>query len=873
MAVGVNRALDGAMDQPQSLSAKWHALPPQEALARLGSGSAGLSAQEARRRLDRDGPNRLPHARRRGQALVVLDQFRSPFIYLLLAAAALSVVLEHYEDAGFVLVVLLLNAGIGAWQEWGAEQRIRSLQRLVRSSVPVRRDGTVRDIDGRELVRGDVVLCATGLRVPADLRLLAGRDLLADESLLTGESQPVFKRAAPAPPADAVLGDRCTMLHAGTPILAGRGEALVVATGSDTELGRIAQSLAETPAPPTPLARRMAGFTRAVSIGVLVVIAALALVEISRGAAVGDILLIAIALAVSAIPEGLPVAMTVALSVAVRRMAQRNVIIRRLPAVEGLGSCTTIASDKTGTLTLNRLTIEKIWLPGIGTVEADDPRARELALSGAICNEASLGPDNGHSTASGDSVDIAFLALAHELGVLSHARRLPIATALCYEPERKFAAALVDDLQKLVHVKGAPETVFAMCRDVPVAAHEAASALAAEGYRLLAVAAGSGEGLDLTEPRDLSLLGLAAIIDPLRPDAEAAIASARQAGVRVCMVTGDHPRTALAIARQLGLAHEAAEVRTGGELAALSPQDFAATVERTRVFARVEPLQKLKIVEAMRAAGHVVAVTGDGVNDAPALRAADIGVAMAGGGTDVAREAADILLVDDNFSSIVHGVEEGRVAYDNIRKVIYLAISTGGAEIMLFVLATLSGLPPPLTAVQLLWLNLVTNGIQDVALAFEKGEPGALRRKPRSPDAPIFDRLMIGQTLLSGGFIGAVSFFYYRHMLDAGLAHAAAQNALLWLLVCFENAQCLNCRSERRSLFRIPLSANWLIVIGISAAQLLQLLAMSVPGLNAVLGVAPLDPRQWLLLAGLALTIVPLMEVYKLAARCLLKSE
>jgi Ca2+-transporting ATPase len=865
------------MDLSQELPPKWHAVEPQAVVSRLGGGSAGLAAAEAKRRLDWHGRNELPQARRRGMALVLLDQFRSPFIYLLLAAAALSLLLRHFADAGFVLVVLVMNAAIGAWQEWGAEQRIRSLQTLVRSVVTVRRDGAARDIDSRELVPGDIVLCATGLRIPADLRLISGRDLVVDESLLTGESHPVFKRAAPAAASEAVLGDRHTMLHAGTPILSGRGEAVVVATGAHTELGRIARSLAENPAPPTPLTRRMAGFTRVVSVAVVAVIAILAAIEIGRGAPIADILLIAIALAVSAIPEGLPVAMTVALSVAVRRMAQRNVIIRRLPAVEGLGSCTVIASDKTGTLTLNSLTIEKLWLPGIGQVDADDPRGHALATSGAICNEASLGPDGGSDRgrggASGDSVDIAFLSLAHRHGVLAAARRLPIATALCYEPERKFAAALVDEAHKLVHVKGAPETVFAMCRDVPLAAHEAATSLAAAGYRLIAVAAGAGEGVDLVEPRGLRLLGLAAIIDPLRPDAADAIAAARGAGIRVCMVTGDHPRTALTIARQLGLARDAGEVMTGSELAALDEGDFAAAVDRARVFARVEPLQKLKIVEAMRAAGHVVAVTGDGVNDAPALRAADIGVAMAGAGTDVAREAADILLVDDNFASIVHGVEEGRFAYDNIRKVIFLVVSTGAAEIILFVLATLTGLPPPLTAVQLLWLNLVTNGIQDVALAFEKGEPGALARKPRPPGSPVFDRRMIEQTALSGMFIGGVSFFYYRYMLDAGLAHAAAQNALLWLLVCFENAHCLNCRSERRSVLRIPLSGNWLIVIGILAAQGLQLVAMATPGLNQVLGVAPLEFGQWLLLAGLALTIVPLMEGYKVLARHLLKSE
>lgn len=850
----------------------WHAAPPEKVMASLRTGPAGLGEDEARQRLERDGRNELPRMRQRGLLLVVLDQFRSPFIYLLLGAAALSVFLGHFADAAFVLAVLVLNASVGAYQEWGAERRIRSLQNLVRSMVGVRRGDAVRDIDSRDLVVGDVVLVGTGLRSPADMRLIAGRDLVADESLLTGESMPVDKRADAVLGEDAAMGDRSTILHAGAPIMSGRGEAVVVATGIATQLGRIAHSLAENPSPPTPLIKRMAGFTRLVSVAVVGIIAILAAIEIARGAPLVDILLIAIALAVSAIPEGLPVAMTVALSIAVRRMAKRHVIVRRLPAVEGLGACTIVASDKTGTLTLNRLTVTQLWLPDTGMVEAGDARGKDLARSAAICNEASLGPDGGHKGASGDAVDIAFLGLADRLDVLAAARAMPIAGAQCYEPERKYAAVFVGNDENNAHVKGAPETVFAMCRDVPQAAHDAAVEMAAAGFRLIAVARGHVDSID-ADPNGLRLLGLAGIIDPLRPDAAAAIVAAQRAGIRVCMVTGDHPRTALAIARDLGLAHELTDVVTGSDLTALGDSEFAAAVDKARVFARVEPLQKLRIVEAMQAAGHIVAVTGDGVNDAPALRAADIGVAMAGAGTDVAREAADILLVDDNFASIVAGIEEGRFAYDNIRKVIYLAVSTGAAEIILFILSTLSGLPPPLTAVQLLWLNLVTNGIQDVALAFERGEPGALDRPPRSPDSPIFDRRMIGQTLLSGAFMGAVCFFYFREALASGVAHAAAQNAVLWLLVCFENAHCLNCRSEKRSIFGIALSNNWLLVLGIAAAQGLQLVAMAVPGLSDVLGIAPLPLEQWLLLAALALAVIPLMEIYKLVANRLLKNE
>lgn len=855
------------MPDPFDSSAPWHALPATDVMAALRSRSQGLTSVEVEQRRQAVGANVLPEPRRRNLATVLLGQFRSPFIYLLLAAAVLSLVLGDLADAGFIAVVLAMNAAIGAWQEWGAERRIRGLQSLVRSVVPVRRDGRQIELDGRDLVPGDVVSLATGLKVAADMRLLDGDELAVDESLLTGESVPATKGASAAVSAEAVPGDRATMLHAGATVLNGRATAIVVATGQHTQVGRIARSLRDDPPAPTPLVRRMAGFTRALTLGVAVVIAALATIEIVRGAPVAEILVLGVALAVSAIPEGLPVAMTVALSIAVRRMAARRVIVRRLPAVEGLGTCTTIASDKTGTLTLNRLTVVELWLPQTGFRPADDPGATTLALSAAICNEAWLGPDDSHEGGGGDAVDRAFLVLARDRGVLADARACPQCGAVPYEPELKYGAAFEARGETMwAHVKGAAETVLPMCVDVDPSALAAADALAERGFRVIAVASGQVPSPTPGSLGGLRLLGLAGILDPLRPDAPAAIAAARRAGIRVCMVTGDHPRTALAIARQLGLAEDEAEVVTGSDLAALEGDAFVAAVSRARVFARVEPMQKLAIVRALQAKGEIVAVTGDGVNDAPALRAADIGVAMAGNGTDVARDAADILLVDDNFGSIVGGIEEGRFAYANIRKVIALVVSTGAAEIVLFALAVLSGLPPPLTAVQLLWLNLVTNGIQDVALAFERGEPGALDRPPRPPEEPVFDRRMLGLTSLSGLYIGVASFAYYHWLMSTGQTHALAQGAVLWLLVCFENAHCLNCRSERRSVLNVPLAGNPLLLAGIAVTQLLQVGAMSMPAIGNVIGISPLPVDQWLLLVGLAFTVVPVLEIYKIVA-------
>lgn len=840
-----------------------HAASPAALFAQLGSGRQGLSAREAAARRARFGPNELPERAVRSLFVIYLSQFRSPFIYLLLAAAAVSLGFGKVTDALFILGVLCFNAAIGAFQESRAESRARALRALVASWVTVWRDGAAQRLDGREIVPGDVVQVETGLRIPADIRLFESRDLKVDESLLTGESVPVGKDAGATAAADAPLGDRTTMLHAGSTVVGGRASGIVVATAASTEVGRIAARIAAAPPSPPPLIRRMERFTRALAIAMVGVVALLGGVEWMRGAGLAEVFLIAVALAVSAIPEGLPVAMTVALSISVSRMGKRNVVVRNLPAVEGLGSCTLIASDKTGTLTLNELTVATLWLPGIGRCAAADPRAAALARAGALCNEATLGPDGSRTDAAGDTVDIAFLAFAAMHGEDLAALRARVLSRIPYEPELRFAAAFHGHEGAIAAaLKGAPETILPMCQPSEHAADEAA-ALAASGYRVIAIAEGPVDEPTLDSLHGLRLLGLAGIMDPVRPEAPDAVARAHRAGIDVRMITGDHPLTARTIARTLGIADDGATVATGADLAAATPDRFEALVRDSRVFARIEPLQKLRIVETLRAQGHIVAVTGDGINDAAALHAADIGVAMGRGGTDVAREAADLIVVDDNFASIVAGIEEGRIAYDNVRKVIQVVVATGAAEILIFVLATAFGLPTPLTAVQLLWLNLVTNGIQDVAIACERGEPGRLEQKPRPPGQPIFDRLMTTQVLLAGGYIGAVSFAVYAWMLDAGFGIAAAQNALLWLIVCFENAHCFNSRSERRSVFAIPLRANPVLVFGVLATQGLQIAAPFVPGLQGVLGVEVLSLAEWLALAAIALTVIPLMEAFK----------
>jgi Ca2+-transporting ATPase len=840
----------------------YHHMAVDDVLTHLETSRDGLAGAEAAERLRRYGPNRLPDPRGKTLTAVFLAQFASPFIYLLLAAGAVSMAIGHVTDAVFILAVLLLNAGIGTYQEWRAETRARALKALIKGSAAVRREGRLSRVPADQLVPGDIVQVESGERIAADLRLIEAHNLAVDESLLTGESLAVHKLAAAAVPADAPLGDRVTILHAATIVQTGRGLAVVVGTGRDTVVGQLAAAL-ERPEPPPPLVRRMARFTRHLAIAMIAAIALIAGLEALRGASAADIVLLAIALTVSAIPEGLPVAMTVALSIAMHRMGLRNVVVRHLPAVEGLGACTLIATDKTGTLTLNRLTIERVWIADAGELAPSDPAARPLLLAGAHASELPAGSGEG---LSGDAVDLAFFAAVNLHGPWPGTEPVPLAGRVPYEPEKRFAAAFHENGGALVaYVKGAPETVASFCSEIDASALAAAEAMSADGYRVIAVAAGRVSLPSEERLSGLYLAGFVGLIDPLRPEAGEAVAVARRAGIRVAMITGDHPLTALAIARQIGLGDRRDEILTGGEIAGLQGGALDAAVGKARVFARTEPLQKLAIVESLRRQGHVVAVTGDGVNDAPALHAADIGVAMGKGGTDVAREAADLVLTDDNFASIVAGIEEGRVTYDNLRKVILLLISTGAAEILLMLLATAFGLPPPLTAVQLLWLNLVTNGLQDVALAFEKGEPGVLQRSPRAAHAPVFDRPMIEQVALGGSAIGLSAFVFYLAALNAGVAHGVAQGAVLWLMVWCENAYALSCRSETRSIFRIPLASNPLLVGAVLAAQLLQVAVLYIPGLRSLLSLQALTPGEGLLLAGVVIVILLTMEIYKLA--------
>jgi magnesium-transporting ATPase (P-type) len=873
---------------------------PGAAVAReLQSGDAGLSSAEVARRQQQYGRNVFPSQPAPPLWRIVLHQFLSPLIYILIAAGVVALLIGEVEDAIFIFAVILLNAALGAYQEWRAEQSAAALQQLLTITARVRRDGATQTLDAEELVPGDQVLLESGDRVPADMRLLNATNLSLDESFLTGESVAAEKSSEPTPGNDLPVADRASMAYAGATVMSGRGLGLVVATGVQTEIGQIARATTEGEATKPPLVLRMERFVQYISFVVLAAAALLVVIAMAQGTPFVEVFFLAVALVVSAIPEGLPVAMTVALALAVNRMAKRHVIVRKMTAVEGLGSCTLVASDKTGTLTVNKQTVKALLLPsgeqlavagegyaGVGevtlangTAPTGDTRqhVRELAIAGVLCNEGSLREVDGTWQQAGDAVDVAFLALGYKLGydVEALRRETPVLHSIPFESERQYAAVVyVADAAAHVAVKGATERVLAFCdqHQTNRAAVEAqANDLAAAGYRVIAVATGilgqrtSFDSFDERDLPPLTLLGLVGMIDPLRPEAKQAVATCRRAGVEVAMITGDHPATALAIARDLGIASGPADLMVGrdlGEPAHADDADFRRKVQGAHVFARVTPLQKLRIVEALRQLGHFVAVTGDGVNDAPALRAANIGVAM-GSGTDVAKDTAAIIVTDDNFASIVEGIEEGRYAYDNIRKVIYLLISTGAAEIALFLGALLIGLPLPLLAVQILWLNLVTNGIQGVALAFEQGEPGAMQRPPRPPTEGIFNRLMIQEVLLSGMvmFVGSIGLWYW--LLANGSDEATARNMVLLLMVLFQNFHVFNCRSEYVSAFGVPLHRNWMLVGGVVAALGLHLLVLWLPLFQSLLGVQPVSLTEFFALAALASTILLVLELFK----------
>ncbi len=859
----------------------------------------GLSAEEVKKHLVQFGPNILPDPPIAGVYIIFLRQFLSPFIYILVIAAAASFALGKVPSGVFVLVVLVVNATIGTVQEYSAQRSANALRSMVRGVTHVVRGGVAQTIDIEELVLGDLVLLSSGDKVPADIKLWHSQNLAVDESMLTGESLAVSKSADSKPGEQLGLSERTNECFAGTIITHGRAQGVVSATGTRTEIGSIAEHVTAERSSEPPLMIRIRRFTYQVAFAIFVAIALLAgIMLIKGGYSIQGIVLMTIGLAVSTIPEGLPAALTVALAMGMRRMAKRSVIIRKLIAVEALGSCTFICSDKTGTLTVNELTIREALLPdghhfkisgeGVssgGDIQgADREKLRELCVTGVLANESHLDYSGGEWVSDGDIVDVAFLVFAKKLGLsLSKTtQNLSQIELIPYESERAFSGSLnTDGSKKYIYVKGSPEKILSMSSHMvlggdivplnPVDIEKQFEQLAERGFRIIALARREAESESAFENLDhLIYLGMVAMIDPVRPEAKGAIKRCLSGGIQVAMVTGDHPSTAKAIAMELGMCDLGSTPVTGAMIRE-AERDGRNAVEKlvlpTRVFARIEPQQKEQIVDVFMQQGHFVAVTGDGVNDAPAMRQANVGIAMGKRGTDVAREVADLIITDDNFSSIVNGIEEGRVVYNNIRKVIAFLVATGFSAILLFFGCVAAGLAMPMTAVQLLWLNLVANGLQDVALAFEPKEGGELESPPRSPSEPIFNRRIIEHVLLTGFVMGGLVFLVYFYLIQSGEPLASAQNLTLMLMVLFGNIHALNSRSETRSLFCIPLVNNLFLVLAVPLAQLVHISAMYIPGLNDVLGLQPISLGQWAVLLFISLSLLVIEEGHKVWLR------
>jgi P-type Ca2+ transporter type 2C len=885
---------------PPATQKTWHTQSERSLFLKLNTSSKGLSEQEALLRLKIHGVNRLPQAARPAWWGIAFRQFQSPFVYILSVAAIVSLAIGEFIDASFIFGVLCLNAAIGGFQEWKAEQSAQSLQKLLQVRAKVEREGRVYEIDAEDIVQGDIVWLESGNRVPADLRLLMTHGFKVDESLLTGESLSVLKNSEWTGDESIPVADRKNMAYAGSIVAHGRSRGVVVATGMVTEIGSLAKVMMSIDSGRPPLIIRMERFSKTLAWIVMIVILIVGTLGVLiQGYGLIDMFMFGVALAVAVIPEGLPVALTVALAVGTKRMVEQGVIVRRLAAVEGLGSGTMIASDKTGTLTCNELTVKEVRLlngsvfqvAGKGFVPSgkltfegreinsiqEQGELESLVRAAVLCNEGDLHFHKEEWLHRGDPTDIALLSLGRKLGVgkeellESH----PQVNQIPFEPEYQFSASFhqCPTGEIRTYVKGSPEKVLSMCKEGKDEKFynlvlRTAEEMAAKGYRVLAFAHRiTAENLNSshspTEPTELEFLGFTGMIDPLREGVKEAIASCRKAGIEVSMITGDHPVTAFTIARNLGLNLSPDQVVTGAELQNTSVEKIQEIVKEARVFARVAPKQKLDIVNAMQVTGHFVAVTGDGVNDAPALRTANIGVAMGKSGTDVAREAAEMVISDDNFATIVRGVEKGRIAYDNIRKVIFMLISTGAAEVVLVLLAIATGSPLPLTAVQLLWLNLVTQGIQDVSMGFEPGEGDELNKRPRNIREPIFNHLMIERSVIIALWIGVIGFILFRELLASGASLEFSRNLLLLFIVVFVNIHMFNCRSETKSAFKTPLMTNPILLFGVLGAFLSHVLAMYLPLGQLLLKTQPIEGKFWFLVVLLALTSVLLMECHK----------
>jgi P-type Ca2+ transporter type 2C len=880
------------------VAAAAHALPIGRLCAELDATPAGLAAAEAQRRLAQSGPNELTAPQRVSAWSVLAAQLKNVLIVVLLVATALSAFLGHTVEAVAIAVIVSLAVLLGFVQEYRAERAIEALRTLTAPAARVLRDGAEREIPARDLVPGDVLLLRAGDRVAGDARLLETLRLEVQEAPLTGESVPAVKAVGDLPGADLALGDRTNMVFAGTAVTLGRAQALVTATGMQTEFGRIAGLLASVEAGPTPLQQNLDRLGRALVRAALAIVVVIVAVGVVRGQPFVDMLVFGIALAVAVVPEALPAVVTISLALGVQRLVKRRALVRRLAAVETLGSTSVICSDKTGTLTRDEMTARQVWVHGHvvdvtgvgyapegaflhdGAAVAHTGPLHELLRAAALASDARLVRDGGVWRVHGDPTEGALVAAAAKAGL--HKADLDARYARVHEipfaSETKRMTTLHATPDGLVaHTKGAPEVVLADCTSlrattgvVPLDADgrarivAAAQTMADRALRVLAIATRTGATPDNAQ-RDLTFLGLVGMIDPPRAEAREAVRTCEQAGITVVMITGDHPLTARAVARELGIL-KAGRVVTGTELDAMDDSELARSVAGIDVYARVSPAHKLRVVTALQARGQVVAMTGDGVNDAPALKKADIGVAMGVSGTDVAKEAAAMTLTDDNFASIVAAIEEGRGIFGNIRKYLMFLLSSNIGEIGLMAVATLAGMPLPLTAVQILYVNLATDGLPALALAVDPPERDLMRRQPRDPRAGIFTRPVVTLMLVAGAWttLANLALFAWAYQSGRGLPEAMTMSFVCLVLIQLFNAY--NFRSDRLSILQRPFANRWLNLAVLWELGLLALVVY-LPALHAPFGTFALTAGDWAIAAGAAATIVPVVEIAKAFAR------
>jgi len=861
---------------PAAEAAPWHRLEAQAVAARWGSDlGKGLSTADAGERLARHGANVIAAGGGKGPWRLLLDQFRDLMIVILIAAAVVSGTLGDLTDAVVILVIVVLNALIGFLQAWRAERAIAALRAMSALHARVVREGSVRDVGAAELVPGDLVLLESGSAVPADLRLSETAQLRIEEAALTGESLPVDKSSEPLQADDLPLGDRRNMVYKGTVVSAGRARGVVVATGMDTELGRVARLLGEEDGVRTPLQKRLARFGKSLSAAVLAICAVLFLAGLLRGEPLLAMALTAISLAVAAIPEALPAVVTMALALGARRMVGRQVLIRKLPAVETLGSVTYICSDKTGTLTLNRMRVEQVWTCEDGEVGVPDAVPQRSAAMGALLRAMAVSNDavrDAQGTVSGDPTEVALYLAALDAGLDKQTLELPRVAEIPFDAARaRMSTAHRDGGKVVVFVKGAPESVLGLCRtSVDGRSLEAARVraqadeMAGRGLRVLAFATrvlpeGASDDPTLLES-DLAFAGLAAMLDPPREEAARAVALCRSAGIVPVMITGDHPATARNIAARLGIVDAGGRVLTGADLERLTDEELAHEVDRVRVYARTSPEHKIRIVKALQARGQYVAMTGDGVNDAPALKRADIGVAMGITGTDAAKEAAHMILLDDNFATIVGAVREGRRIFDNIRKFIRYTMTSNSGEIWTIFLAPFLGMPIPLLPIHILWINLVTDGLPGLALALEREERGLMQRPPRAPGESIFAHGMWQHIVFIGLLMGATCLATQALALAAGWPW---QTMVFTVLTLAQLGHVLAVRSERESLFASGLTSNVPLLAAVSLTLGMQLATLYVPALNGVFRTEPLDAVQLAFCFAMAAVTFVAVEIEK----------